>query len=99
MLTDSLKEFQASLQHEAENKKHEQDAYFGKLLKDISTVMLTTKLGLSLRELLYELRYQTLVLFKCILLQKRVRSFKNKVSLANRCVRCCSSAPDARGCA
>lgn len=28
--------------------------------------------GLSLRELLFDLRYQTLVLFKCLLLQRRV---------------------------
>lgn len=38
-----------------------------------STDVLTSTPGLSLRELVYELRYQTLVLFKCLLLQKRVR--------------------------
>lgn len=62
-----LKEFQASLQHETENSKTEKEAYF----------------GLSLRELLYELRFQTLVLFKCVLLQKRVLFF------GTRCERLC----------
>ncbi|KAK5074713.1 hypothetical protein LTR64_000918 [Lithohypha guttulata] len=62
-----LKEFQASLQHEAEAKKHEKDAYF----------------GLSLRELLHELRHLTLILVKCLLLQKRVLFF------GTRCERLC----------
>lgn len=59
-------------------------------------ILLTIKLGLSLRELLYELRYQTLVLFKCILLQKRVRELENVAYLANHGVRCSSSALGAR---
>lgn len=60
--TEILKEFQASLQHETDTKRDQKDAYF----------------GLSLRELIYELRYQTLILFKCILLQKRVLFFGTK---------------------
>lgn len=57
-----LEEFQASLQHESEHRKPDREAYF----------------GLSLRELLYELRFQTLVLFKCLLLQKRILFFGTK---------------------
>lgn len=62
-----LHEFQKSLQYEAETRKYDKDVYF----------------GLSLRELIHDLRYQTLVLFKCLLLQKRVLFF------GTRCERLC----------
>lgn len=35
--------------------------------------MQLTRPGLSLRELVYEFKYQILVLFKCLLLQPKVR--------------------------
>ncbi|KAK5949320.1 hypothetical protein OHC33_009673 [Knufia fluminis] len=50
-----------------DNKKDGKEAYF----------------GLSLRELIYDLRWQTLVLFKCLLLQKRALFF------GTRCERLC----------
>ncbi|KAK4925158.1 hypothetical protein LTR66_016416, partial [Elasticomyces elasticus] len=65
--TDILKEFQASLLDDASSHKSDHDAYF----------------GLSLRELLYELRWQTLVLVKCMLLQKKTLFF------STRCERLC----------
>lgn len=60
-------------------------------------------LGMSLRELVREFRWQTLVLFKCCLLQPKVSSAVCE-SMAMRPTltfrgRCSSSAPGARGCA
>lgn len=61
--TEILKRFQESLKEEEErnngDKIEERNEY----------------LGMSLRELVRQFRWQTLVLFKCCLLQPKVRSF------------------------
>lgn len=51
-----LQRFQENLVHEAEQNDEERDQYF----------------GLSLRELVHTYKWQTLVLFKCLLLQPKV---------------------------
>lgn len=51
-----LQRFQENLVHEAEQSEEERDQYF----------------GLSLRELVHTYKWQTLVLFKCLLLQPKV---------------------------
>ncbi|KAM0692875.1 hypothetical protein Q7P36_007432 [Cladosporium allicinum] len=50
-----LERFQENLAHEAEQNEEEKDQYF----------------GLSLRELVHTYKWQTLVLFKCLLLQPK----------------------------
>ncbi len=58
-----------------------------------------TMIGLSLRELIHEFKYQTLVLFKCCLLQPKVISPSFPLSLAlAESARCSSSDHDAKGC-
>ncbi|KAL8932825.1 MAG: hypothetical protein Q9216_006656, partial [Gyalolechia sp. 2 TL-2023] len=64
---DILKKFQESLSINLQNSEDDRDIY----------------LGLSLRELIYEYRYQTLVLFKCCLLQPKMLFF------GSRCERLC----------
>ncbi|KAL8653456.1 MAG: hypothetical protein Q9210_002089 [Variospora velana] len=64
---DILKKFQESLSVNLQDTEDERDLY----------------LGLSLRELLYEYKYQTLVLFKCCLLQPKMLFF------GSRCERLC----------
>jgi hypothetical protein len=51
-----IQRFQENLVHEAEQNDDERDQYF----------------GLSLRELVHTYKWQTLVLFKCLLLQPKV---------------------------
>jgi len=51
-----VQRFQENLAHEAEQNDEERDQYF----------------GLSLRELVHTYKWQTLVLFKCLLLQPKV---------------------------
>lgn len=53
--------------------------------------------GLSLREMIHEFKYQTLVLFKCLLLQPKVCVSHVERSDPSDPVRCCSSVPDASG--
>jgi len=60
--------------------------------------------GLSLREMIHEFRHQTLVLFKCLLLQRKVRIFFSALfplhrPYSRRAGRCYSSALNASGCA
>ncbi|KAI4186250.1 MAG: hypothetical protein L6R41_003607 [Letrouitia leprolyta] len=64
---DILKKFQESLSINLHNTDNDRDIY----------------LGLSLRELIYEYKYQTLVLFKCCLLQPKMLFF------GSRCERLC----------
>ncbi|KAL8999585.1 MAG: hypothetical protein Q9188_005839, partial [Gyalolechia gomerana] len=64
---DILKKFQESLSINLQHAEDDRDIY----------------LGLSLRELIYEYRYQTLVLFKCCLLQPKMIFF------GSRCERLC----------
>lgn len=71
MNANEYQEFQSSLEHGAESSKHGPDAYFGKHITT-NTYTPTKVTGLSLRELIHDLRYQTLVLVKALLLQKRV---------------------------
>ncbi len=53
-----LHRFQESLPQLLKNQEGQQDHYF----------------GISLREFIHEFKWQTLVLFKCALLQPKVRS-------------------------
>lgn len=72
--TEILKRFQESLREEAERgrleEEKERDQY----------------LGMSLRQLIREFKWQTLVLFKCCLLQPKVcfRRFNMEVSMLTR---------------
>ena len=63
--------------HEAEQNDEERDQYF----------------GLSLRELVHTYKWQTLVLFKCLLLQPKVNRHNEETGDHRlTChVRCCSS--------
>lgn len=54
-------------------------------------------LGMSLRELVREFRWQTLVLFKCCLLQPKVRGIRVYKTVVLILCRCCFSDPGARG--
>ena len=59
-----------------------------------------TSLGLSLRELIHEYKHQSLVLFKCCLLQPKVtRTMKKDVWMFTEIGRCFSSVHAVRGCA
>ncbi|KZF23456.1 hypothetical protein L228DRAFT_267461 [Xylona heveae TC161] len=64
---DIIKEFQASLKQTLHDNDADKDQY----------------LGLSLREMIHEFKYQTLVLFKCCLLQPKMLFF------GTRCERLC----------
>ena len=56
--------------------------------------------GLSLREMIYEFRHQTLALFKCLLLQRKVCLVTlvtyGRLCKADGSTRCSSSDPNAR---
>ncbi|KAG5293299.1 AVL9-like protein [Histoplasma capsulatum G186AR] len=65
--TDILKIFQESLAESLDNDEGQQDGI----------------LGLSLREMIYEFKHQTLVFFKCLLLQPKMLFF------GTRCERLC----------
>lgn len=59
-------------------------------------------IGLSLRELVHEFKWQTLVLFKCCLLQPKVEEPTSRFSpvlITNMEARCSSSGRGATGCA
>ncbi|OAX77884.1 hypothetical protein ACJ72_07812 [Emergomyces africanus] len=65
--TDILKKFQENLAESLNNEESQKDDY----------------LGLSLREMIHEFKHQTLVLFKCLLLQPKMLFF------GTRCERLC----------
>ncbi|EEH16704.2 hypothetical protein PABG_06791 [Paracoccidioides brasiliensis Pb03] len=65
--TDILKKFQESLTESLNNEDGQKEEY----------------LGLSLREMIHEFKHQTLVLFKCLLLQPKMLFF------GTRCERLC----------
>ncbi|PGH32780.1 hypothetical protein GX50_04434 [[Emmonsia] crescens] len=65
--TDILKKFQENLAESLNNDEGQKDEY----------------LGLSLREMIHEFKHQTLVLFKCLLLQPKMLFF------GTRCERLC----------
>lgn len=71
--------------HEAEQNDEERDQYF----------------GLSLRELVHTYKWQTLVLFKCLLLQPKVNWHDGQIGDHKLTVhdRCCSLAHIAKRCA
>jgi Transport protein Avl9 len=86
--TEILKRFQESLQDEKERgvglAEEDREEY----------------LGMSLRELVREFKWQTLVLFKCCLLQPKVIFVgASHLVYANAFARCSSSVPDAKDCA
>lgn len=64
--TEILKKFQESLQEEAERARLKEDEDRDQYL------------GMSLRQLIREFKWQTLVLFKCCLLQPKVCAFLRK---------------------
>ena len=55
------------------DSEDDKEQYLGRFRRsDIPVVLVLIDLGLSLRELIYEFKHQTLVLFKCCLLQPKV---------------------------
>jgi len=87
--TEILRKFQESLQEEKERgvglAEEDREEY----------------LGMSLRELVREFRWQTLVLFKCCLLQPKVwpLNLGTCEGFVLNLGRCCSLDQDVRGCA
>lgn len=82
---DILQKFQESLAKSFRDQDDERDQYFGMWASRIlgmkdefwhraQAILTYLHLGLSLRELIHEFKYQTLVLFKCCLLQPKVFS-------------------------
>jgi hypothetical protein len=67
-----MERFQESLVTLFKNQEGEADHYFGMYIRELPEACLTV-LGISLRELIHEFKWQTLVLFKCALLQPKVR--------------------------
>lgn len=61
-------------------KDEERDQYFGSCFSALGIVIRkgvsNANKGLSLREFVHEFKYQTLVLFKCCLLQPKVCQLK-----------------------
>lgn len=66
-----IQRFQESLKA-LRDDEYNRDQYIGELSWVTIRVAESNKPGLSLRELVYEFRHQTLVLFKCALLQPKV---------------------------
>jgi len=66
-----MEKFQESLVTLFKNQEGEADHYFGMYVRELPKARLT-ELGISLRELIHEFKWQTLVLFKCALLQPKV---------------------------
>ena len=66
-----MEKFQESLVTLFKNQEGEADHYFGMYVGKLPKACLT-RLGISLRELIHEFKWQTLVLFKCCLLQPKV---------------------------
>lgn len=73
-----LQRFQESLITLLKNQEGEVDHYFGGCPSDNGEVRLT-ETGISLRELIHEFKWQTLVLFKCALLQPKVCTCTRKI--------------------
>lgn len=68
-----LERFQESLPILMKNLEGEMDHYFGTFLKgQVLENSILTRTGVSLREVIHEFKWQTLVLFKCALLQPKV---------------------------
>ncbi len=66
-----VQQFQESLGRGLENA--EDDQYLGTAPYVVSGDEKLIEIGLSLRELIFEYKHQALVLFKCCLLQPKVR--------------------------
>ena len=64
-----LKDFQRSLARSFRDQDDERDQFF----------------GLSLREIIHQFKWQTLVLFKCLLLQPKVRRVRSNVKIQETC--------------
>lgn len=69
---DWEQEFQESLVGSLQDSDEDRDQYLGGLHQQGLAQRVLTSLGLSLRELIHEFKHQTLVLFKCCLLQPKV---------------------------
>lgn len=68
-----LQRFQESLAKTFKDREHERDQFFGAANPTRPHASTTdVSLGLSLREIIREFKQQTLVLFKCCLLQPKV---------------------------
>ncbi|MCJ1483892.1 late secretory pathway protein avl9 [Schaereria dolodes] len=81
---DILKRFQESLEKTLQDTEDDRDQYLGKSSISFKIrYVLTIGAGLSLRELIHEFKYQTLILFKCCLLQSKMLFF------GSRCERLC----------
>jgi hypothetical protein len=68
-----LQRFQESLPQLLRNQEGQADQDFGRPNDNVNGMGNADHLGLSLRELIHEFKWQTLVLFKCALLQPKVR--------------------------
>ncbi|SLM39197.1 AVL9/DENND6 domain [Lasallia pustulata] len=80
---DILEQFQRSLSSSLQDTEDDRDQYLGMLPIERPSMQTLTNAGLSLRELIHEFKYQTLVLFKCCLLQPKMLFF------GSRCERLC----------
>jgi hypothetical protein len=67
-----LQRFQESLPQLLKNQEGQLDHYFGTEVYSQGVGHLTDRTGISLREFIHEFKWQTLVLFKCALLQPKV---------------------------
>jgi hypothetical protein len=67
-----LQRFQESLPQLLRNQEGQADQDFGRPDNILNGMGNADHLGLSLRELIHEFKWQTLVLFKCALLQPKV---------------------------
>jgi hypothetical protein len=66
-------DFRDSLAKSFKDMEDERDQFFGEFTCTGSLVsLILTYSGLSLREMIHEFKHQTLVLFKCLLLQPKV---------------------------
>ncbi|KAI9696233.1 MAG: late secretory pathway protein avl9 [Candelina mexicana] len=80
---DILKKFQESLPKTLHDNEDDRDQYLGESPNSVSCfahegLLKGVLSGLSLRELIHEFKYQTLVLFKCCLLQPKMLFFGSR---------------------
>ena len=95
-----VQQFQRSLSSSLQDTEDDRDQYLGMLLIERPGTHTLTNAGLSLRELIHEFKYQTLVLFKCCLLQPKVHRMYPVTGYPLLTLgRCYSSGLDANDCA
>ena len=74
-------QFQESLAASLQDADEDKDQYLGMLpLQWWVSVVALTGTGISLREFIHEFKHQTLVLFKCCLLQPKVTVLRSGVT-------------------